>query len=296
MLLNLPSPIRKLENDLSCQIFVKREDLIHQDFGGNKWRKLKYNLQDYVDGGHGCIVTFGGPFSNHIAATASICNYRNVPCVGLIRGTYEDPHNPTLLKAKAQGMQLHFIPKQEYKLKLNSPYIREVLSAYDNPLVIPEGGSNALGYKGTSEIMTEVYEQGGEFDYVIVAAGTGATAAGIIASARNEKVLVVNALRNPSLGNTIQDWLPEERGNWTVTSDYTFGGFAKVTSELLDFISDMNEAYNLSLDPIYNGKAFYAMMDLVSKNYFSQKSRILYIHTGGHQGMVAYKYREGRKK
>lgn len=292
--LNIPSPIIRLDHPsvraVDCELYVKREDLIHPDFGGNKWRKLKYNIEQYKKGSYSNLITFGGAFSNHIAATASICNKAGIPCTAIIRGGQVDENNPTLIKAEKLGMNLFRVSRAEYKQKEKADTVKAHLAKHAKPLVIPEGGSNRNARKGVMELMEEVHAEGVGFDYLVVSAGTGMTAAGIISGSISEEVLVINALKNESLKTEINSFLEEPKDNWSIHSDYTFGGYAKVTKELSDFINQINRDLDLPLDPIYNGKAFYACLDLATKKQFRPGSKILYIHTGGLQGVTAFNY------
>lgn len=236
------------------------------------------------------MVTFGGAFSNHIAATASACHHYNIPCVGIIRGTYADPRNPTLQKAKAQGMQLHHIPKVEYKLKENSAEVQDILQLYERPYLIPEGGSNTLAMRGCAEAMDEINAYAEVFDYVILAAGTGMTAAGLISTKTSQKIIVVNVLKNIGLEDTITSHLIRPTSNWSVNNDFHCGGYAKTTPELIDFINRFNAQYNILLDPIYNGKAMRAAIAMIESRAFPEGARILYVLTGGQQGVTGYNY------
>ena len=288
--LRLPSPIQPLLTHPSgVELYIKREDLIHPLYGGNKWRKLKYNLNRYREGGYNQLVTFGGPFSNHIAAVALACQEAGIPCVGLIRGTYVDADNPTLDTAKLAGMKLIHLRKEIYKEKEGAAPVQEILSQWTRPLVIPEGGSNAEGFRGCAELAEEIASQGYDFDYVVVPAGTGTTAAGII-SKSTAQVLVINVLKNPALEEVISGQL-SGTVEWRLFSEYHFGGFAKVDQVLVDFINQFYNEYRINLDPIYNGKGVFALMDLLSKGHFPKGSKVLYVLTGGLQGIRAYNYR-----
>ena len=291
--LQLPSPIQQPKSDTdTVQLQLKREDLIHPAFGGNKWRKLKYNLQKFNIGSYSHLVTFGGAFSNHIAATAAVGAYFSIPTIGIIRGSYVDENNVTLGKAKAQGMRLFPISREAYKMKEQSPEFQRIIKGYSRPLVVPEGGSNQHGFKGCQEIMQEVQQQQEQpYDYVVVPAGTGMTASGVISTSLKENILVVNVLKNAGLEATIRAELGKEQNNWSVLSDYHFGGYAKVKPELIDFINAYYKEHRIALDPIYNGKALYAVYDLIEKNHFPVGSRILYLLTGGQQGIAAYNSR-----
>ena len=155
--LNLPSPIELLTRFSPYnEVYIKREGLIHSKFGGNKWRKLKYNIDQFRQQGFQTLITFGGPFSNHIAATAAICYKFSIPCIGIIRGSYIDVSNPTLSEARDNGMILHHVPKDAYKLKEASEAVNEIISSYNKPMLIPVGGNNASGRKGMKDLMNEI--------------------------------------------------------------------------------------------------------------------------------------------
>ena len=153
--MNLPSPIQRLYDPIwenqEIELYIKREDLIHPIVNGNKYRKLKYNLETNPK----CIITFGGAFSNHIHATASAGKLYNIPTVGIIRGEL-DENNPTLLHARSCGMDLRFIDRSTYKLKEKSDVAKSIIAEYNESLILPEGGNNALARKGTSEVVIEI--------------------------------------------------------------------------------------------------------------------------------------------
>ncbi len=289
----LPSPIEVITHpsleDFDGALYIKREDIIHKEFGGNKWRKLVYNLHEFDKGNYSHIVTLGGPFSNHIAATAQACFTFGYPSVGIIRGRMIDPNNPTLNKAKEAGMELRHISKEEYRIGNKSEVVNQILNEYPQPYFIPEGGSNQLAINGVSELMNEVHQQEERFDTVVVAAGTGTTAAGIIRESK-EEVIVINVLKNQSLHDTIVSKLNVAKNEkWQVNHDYHFGGFAKTTEELISFINRFKTETGIQLDPVYTGKAMYATLDLIAKKQLEGR-RILFVHTGGLQGIIAYNY------
>lgn len=290
--LNLPSPTERLPDFCNpYEVYIKREDLIHDDFGGNKWRKLKYNIDQYYTNGHEVMITFGGPFSNHIAATAAVCAQYEIPSVGIIRGTYVDTENPTLIKAAELGMKLYHVPKEAYKFKANAPLIKELLDSYDNPMLIPEGGNNQLGITGMRDLMAEIKDYELDFDIIGVAAGTGATSAGIIKYAGiNTRIKVINVLKNGSLKNEISGQVIDSSVGWNVLSDYHFGGYAKTTESLQQFAQQFYNDYGIYLDPIYNAKLFFAMKDLMKSESLPKDSKVLIINTGGQQGIDAHEY------
>ena len=290
--LNIPSPIEQLTGFSDfCNVYIKREELIHSDFGGNKWRKLKYNIKEYYEKGYGVMITFGGPFSNHIAATAAVCAVYDIPSVGIIRGTYNDPNNPTLIEAKKRGMQLHHVPKDAYRLKTDSVIISDIIQSYDKPLVIPEGGNNVEGMYGMKDLASEIENYNIDFDVIGVAAGTGATSAGIIKYSESHAVIkVINVLRNKSLAGYIGTQVDRTSNDWQVIGDYHFGGYAKTTQELQSYALQFADTYNVHLDPVYNSKLFYAMHDMMSQRMINEGSDVLIINTGGYQGIEAYNY------
>ncbi|NNE14928.1 MAG: pyridoxal-phosphate dependent enzyme, partial [Saprospiraceae bacterium] len=279
--------IDTFENNID--LYVKNESQIHPEFGGNKWRKLKYNLQNYFDRKHDHIVTFGGAFSNHIAATAAVCHSLKIPCTGIIRGTYEDENNPTLLRAKSNGMSIHHITKEAYKLKEHSQEFRSIISTFEKPLILPEGGSNDLAKKGVHEVIDEITDQ--DFDNIILPSGTGMTTSGIIEQApKTMHVIGVNVLKNKSLDEMVSSNLDNSDCSWEINHDYHFGGYAKVSDKLQSFAQEFYDKYDLVLDPIYNSKMMYGILDMIKHGKFRDRSKLLAINTGGLQGVRGYEY------
>ncbi len=290
---NTPSPIQTLKDfSKGVNVYLKREDLIHTEYGGNKWRKLKYNISKYVKSDYNCLLTFGGPFSNHIASTAAICDDYDIPSIGLIRGQYKDVNNPTLNKAKAHGMKLYHLSKEEYTLKENASIINDLKDKYGPLLIIPEGGNNYEGMMGMKGMMQELSSYNEcDFDTIVVAAGTGTTASGIIEwSNENQHIYVINTLRNQSLTETIKNNLSIDKDNWEVVHDYHFGGFARVNNDLRLFAQSIWDRYGIPLDPVYNSKMMFAIHDMISNDLIHDRHNILLVHTGGHQGIAAYNY------
>lgn len=267
--------------------------MIHPLFGGNKWRKLKYNIEAFKNSDHSCIVSFGGTFSNHISALAHICDYHNIPCVGLIRTDTIDEDNPTLQTVRKCGMKLHSVSRAEYRLKEKSEQVQDILDMYPGAYLVPEGGSNRLARQGVSEILEEFRDE--DYDYVMVAAGTGMTAAGIITSLDPAcRLIAVNVLKNRSLDDSIKSYLEAEHNNWQVDHEHHFGGYAKVPDELIEFYHHFYTDYKIELDPVYNAKLMYAAFDLIKNGDIAPSSRVLCIHTGGLQGIRAYEYLSGK--
>ena len=267
---------------------LRREDLVHPHISGNKYRKLKYNIAFAKANGHKTLLTYGGAYSNHIAATAAAGQAYGFDTVGIIRGEEMGDQlertlreNKTLAFAVAQGMQLKFISRQEYKEKGTDRFRESLLSQFEPYYELPEGGTNLLAIKGCKEILTP---EDKDYDYICCPAGTGGTAAGIIeATGPGQKVLVFSALKGAFLKTEIQNYT--SKNNWEVMTGYHLGGYAKVTPALVAFINAFKAQYNIPLDPIYTGKMMYGLFDLIKKDHFSQNTRILAVHTGGLQGI-----------
>lgn len=266
------------------QIFIKREDLIHPFVSGNKFRKLKYNLIEAKVQKKQTLLTFGGAFSNHIAATAAAGKEYGFKTIGIIRGEElidKIDKNPTLAFAKAQGMQLHFISREKYKLKESEDFQNTLTERFGDFYLLPEGGTNALAVKGCEEILTK---EDAVFDYICLPVGTGGTMAGIVNSSKpHQKIMGFSALKGNFLENEIKKWTTKT--NWEITDAYCFGGYARINLELVDFINEFKNKTGIPLDPIYTGKMMYGIFERVKTGFFSKNSRILAIHTGGLQGI-----------
>ena len=269
-------------NSISVQI--KREDLIHPFVSGNKFRKLKYNLLQAKEENQETLLTFGGAFSNHIAAVAFAGKEKGFKTIGIIRGDElgsKIAENPTLSFAQNCGMQLEFISREEYRLKSESSFLENLKAKFGSFYHIPEGGTNALAIKGCQEILTE---DDAEFDYICCSIGTGGTISGIINSVLpHQKVLGFPALKGDFLKEEIHNFTQNE--NWELITEYHFGGYGKVNEALIGFINQFYTENQIPLDPIYTGKMVFGVIDLIQKNYFPAKSKILLIHTGGIQGI-----------
>ncbi len=277
---------------------VKREDLLHEHISGNKFRKLYYNIIEAKEAGYNTLLTFGGAFSNHIAATAAAGNEYGLKTIGVIRGDELGRNlgktlneNPTLQFAHTQGMSFHFVSRSAYRQKTNPDFIRNLFQIFGNFYLVPEGGTNQLAIKGTEKILTP---EDVAFDYICSAIGTGGTIAGIInSSAKHQKVLGFPALKEQFLEKNINEYV--NKRNWELIRDYNFGGFAKIEKKLVDFINTVHSLHNLPLDPIYTGKMMFGIIDLIKKDYFPKGSKILAIHSGGLQGRLGMNIRLKKK-
>ncbi len=269
---------------LTSQIFLKPEYAIHPTVSGNKIRKLKYNLDKFKKGNYEGILTFGGAFSNHIAATAAAGNTLGIPTIGVIRGmevSAKIGSNRTLSYAQKYGMKLEFISRAEYKLKTKKSYLASLESKYPNYYIIPEGGTNRLAVKGCEEILADEDRQ---YDVICCAVGTGGTLSGIInSSLPHQKIIGFPALKGAFLKQDICKFA--KQSNWDLCQDYHFGGYAKVHLNLIKFINRFKREFKIPLDPIYTGKMLFGVFDMMDKGMFSKSQKVLAIHTGGLQGI-----------
>lgn len=267
----------------SVEITIRRDDLLHPFVSGNKFRKLKYNLEHIKKNGFEGIVTFGGAFSNHIAATAAAAFLKGIKSVGIIRGEeLNKSSNPTLQFASDNGMEFLFISRENYTLRNQTEFISTIQKQFPNYFIVPEGGSNKFAILGCEEILTA---SDNNFDYITCACGTGATIAGIInKTPDNTTVLGFAALNDFSIEDSIKNWSTNNK-TWQLIYDYNLGGYAKTNDGLILFINDFFNKFEIPLDPVYTGKMFYGIFDMIDTRRIAQGSRVLAIHTGGLQGI-----------
>ena len=264
---------------------IKREDLLHPFVSGNKFRKLKYNVLQAKAENQSVLLTFGGAFSNHIAAVAYAGKEQGFETIGVIRGDElrdKISENPTLSFAQECGMRFEFVTREAYRHKTETAFIEQLQAQFGSFYLVPEGGTNNLAVKGCEEILTEF---DAHFDFVCSAVGTGGTISGLINSALpHQKVLGFPALKGDFLQNEIHKFVNNK--NWELITDYHFGGYGKVTTEFIEWMNWFYAQTGIPLDPIYTGKMVFGVMDLIQRNYFPPKSKILMIHTGGLQGIA----------
>lgn len=274
------------------ELFIKREDLIHPLVSGNKFRKLKYNITEAKKLKKKSILTFGGAFSNHIAATAVAGKLAGLKTFGVIRGeelglnlkkTFEE--NATLREAQENGMKFHFVSRELYRQKSSFGFIEKMKNKWGDFYLVPEGGTNCLAVEGCEEILTE---EDAQFDYVCAAVGTGGTISGLIKSLKkHQKVFGFPALKGTFLSEEIRKYTIR-KDNWKLQKHYHFGGYAKYNEELIAFINDFSEATGVLLDPVYTGKMMFGILDLIKKDTFTEGTKVLAIHTGGLQGIEGF--------
>ncbi|WP_242929516.1 1-aminocyclopropane-1-carboxylate deaminase/D-cysteine desulfhydrase [Pontibacter vulgaris] len=296
----MEAPLQKISDPVlqqhGVELWLKREDLLHPTISGNKWRKLKYNLQQARQLAKDTLLTFGGAYSNHIAATAAAGAEFGFKTIGIIRGEEHLPLNPTLSFATFCGMQLQYVSREDYRKKQEPEFLAELSAKYNQPYLIPEGGTNALAVKGCTEIISDIAI---DYDYICCASGTGGTIAGIIAGLQGQKqVLGFPALKGgeflqQEIEQLILAYNGKQYSNWQLITDYHFGGYAKVKPELLAFIKQFQEQHHIPLEPVYTGKMLFGIYDLIRQGYFPEGSRVIAIHTGGLQGNAGFKERLG---
>ena len=271
-----------LLNDLNCELFIKRDDLIHPEISGNKLRKLFYNLKFCQDQNLKGIVTYGGAFSNHLLATASAAKLAGIQAIGKVRGDeLHSNSNEVLKRCHALGMQLEFLKRSEFSTQKHFSGILEIKG--NSYLSIPEGGANLQGVLGCSELVQELPC---DFDYYCIAQGTTTTSIGLALSIpKNSKLIVVPVLKGfdskaemkAIIGETKFDSIEEKL---IVLDEFHFGGYAKTTDELLNFISEFNNQNGFEIEPVYTGKAMFALVHYLISNNIRNK-KVLFVHTGG---------------
>ena len=274
----IPIPLEK-----NITLFIKREDLIHPEISGNKFWKLFYNINHYLEKNpeKPFIITFGGAFSNHIAAVAALGKESGIPTLGIIRG--EELHdrwqeNPTLKTAADNGMEFRFVTRQEYSDK--NQLTENLQIEFSNALIIPEGGTNHQAVKGVQHMLNEGTKS---FDYLCTAVGTGGTVAGLSKFAEeHQQVLGFKAVNDPTLEDEVFKSSGKKNFNLFEAHD---GSYGKITDENIRFINNFSEYYGIQLDPVYTGKMMRLIFRLIEEDFFPENARILAFHTGGLQGI-----------
>ena len=286
------TPVQEIKTDVleraSVRLLIKREDLNHPFVSGNKWWKLKYNLEEAIRLKHDALLTFGGAYSNHIFATAAAAFEMDMKSIGIIRGEETLPLNRTLTFAKEKVMRLHYVSRQEYRRQAEDDFTENLRKRFGDFYSIPEGGTNALAVKGCEEFAKKILIEI-EFNYLCLPVGTGGTMAGIVAGLGGEKeVIGISILKkgeflNDAINALLKKIYSTSYGNWCLLTSYDHGGYAKVTKELSAFIDEMLETHNLPLDTVYTGKLLWAVMEEVKRGRFRRGSTVLVVHTGGLQ-------------
>lgn len=283
----LPSPLQEIEDDRfsrhGLRLLLKRDDLIHPELVGNKWRKLVPNIEAAAGRP---LVTFGGAYSNHLRATAAAGRLLGIPTVGVVRGQElaDRPLNSSLARCVADGMRLHFVDRATYRRKAEPGTADSVLRAVgaEDAYVVPEGGSNVAAVRGCRTLGTELQ---GRADVVAVACGTGGTLAGLAAGlAPGQRALGMSVLRGGFLTSEVQA-LQERtfgarRGGWTVDDRFHFGGYARTTPALDAFADDFEARHGLPVERLYVAKLLYGLVTLADEGTYPRGTTIAAVVTG----------------
>lgn len=295
-----PSPLQLLPEhpgaDAGIRLYVKRDELLHPVVQGNKWRKLAPVLPVVEADFPGGIVTFGGPFSNHLQAVAAAGRAFGIATTGIVRGQHADPGNPTLSAARADGMTLRLIAKKDYDALKNDP--ETLRRDYPGACILPEGGATRQAAENCAAISREIIEQLTLPDeaplFICTPAGTGCTAAGVVQGfgERAGQVLVFPVVNHGFDAAQILRFLPENASEFVprfrIIPDYEFGGFAKQHPVLLDFVERFHQTTGILPDPVYTAKMFFGVFDLLSRGFFPPESTVVMLHTGGLQGWAGF--------
>jgi 1-aminocyclopropane-1-carboxylate deaminase len=283
----LPSPLEQVHDDrlagAGLFLYLKRDDLINPEIPGNKWRKLKYNIELAVTQGHSRLLTFGGAYSNHIRATAAAGYYFGFDTVGIIRGEEHLPLNPSLEYAQSRGMRLAYLDRAAYRQKTSLPALEQLRERFGRFYLLPEGGSNAPAARGCAEIPAEI---GQPFDVICCPCGTGGTLAGIAHSLEDGQRALGFAVLRP--GEFLARQAAELQAqafdatsaNWSIEYGFHFGGFAKRKLALDEFIADFRERHGLTLDWVYTAKMMYGIYALAANGAFPEGTVIVAVITG----------------
>ena len=282
--------IEELHDELFTEkqvtVSILRLDKIHPVISGNKLFKLHYFLEEAIAGKHDTIVTFGGAYSNHLAATAHACNLLQLKTVGIVRGEKPAQLTHTLLQCMQDGMQLQFISRQEYAKKETAVFNKALIAEFGECIIIPEGGYHPLGARGAALIMDLIKDN--NYTDICVASGTATTLAGLLMAAKpTQKVVnfpVLKEIKDNKIRVKELTGNSHEFKNLLILNQYHFGGYAKKTETLIKFMNDCWLQYKLPLDFVYTAKMFFGVIDSIKNGIFEAGSKILCVHTGGLQG------------
>jgi len=284
---SLESPIL---SNAGISLRMWREDLNHPFISGNKWWKLKYNLETARKQGHVQLLTFGGAYSNHLYATAAAAHELGFKSIGIVRGEEALPLNATLAFCKSKGMHLHYISRGQYREKDSEAFVQYLRDKFGEFYLIPEGGTNALAIKGCEEWAHQIREVE-DFDYLCLPVGTTGTMAGMVNALTDKSIVGFSSLKGGDfLKEKMKQWLTHDINNWQIRTEYHFGGYAKVKNDLRDFIVDFEKEHQIPLDPVYTAKMMYGVFGLIKAGRFERQSKILALHTGGLQGRAGFSF------
>ncbi len=291
------SSVQKINHQLfikrKLNVHIKRDDLIHPIISGNKWRKLKYNIEYAKNEGYEGILSFGGAYSNHIHALAYATKQQCIKSIGIIRGEQHYQKNSTLSQAINWGMNCQFVDRKTYRLRNNAEYLADLQQQYVNYFIVPEGGSNTLALPGVGEVITELNQQL-NYDTLILPVGSGGTFSGLINADRGQHELLgiavlkeadhIQQQMQPLLNKTNTVASPSNR-KWQLLKDFHRGGYAKFSKEDEQKIYQFSQETGILFEPVYSGKMVLALLDLIANDYFTAGQTIVLLHTGGLQGL-----------
>ena len=280
---------QKIENELTLShkvnLYLLRLDTIDFYSGGNKLFKLKYNLEEAQKQGFKKILTFGGAWSNHLAAAASV-NSSSLPIIAVVRGEEPKIYSDTLNYCKEKGVELHFVSRVDYRNKIEPFFIDTLKNKFGDFYLLPEGGSNELAVKGCKEIIDYIPV---DFDYICTPVGSGGTLAGITTALKaHQQAIGFSALKGADYltdeVNKLIENSESQNSKFSIINEYHFGGYAKTTAELLSFKTDFENQFNVPLDFVYTSKMMYGIFDSIKRGNFKEDLTVVAIHTGGLQG------------
>ena len=280
-----PSPLDRIAIPGSPLVFIKRDDRIHPQWGGNKWRKLKYHLESYRSDSYSGMISFGGIHSNHLFALAALCHEEGIPMKAYIRGHDPLPLTPTLEALNRWRVRVESMNTDEYREQ------KRIYGFRNGWMIIPEGGSDELALRGVSELADEIVAQLPETTHVLVPVGSGGTIAGLILELP-EHIQIFGVV--PMKAEGMNDDLTARfariagRSNWQLIHNYHYGGFGKFHPEVIRIMQSWVANYQVPLDPVYTAKMALALEDLMKRGIFPEESRVVLIHTGGLQGIKGY--------
>ena len=284
--LNLPSPLELFtppwEGAERVTMYVKRDDAIHPIISGNKWRKLKYALQQVPNNTSG-IVSFGGGYSNHLHALGFVCAKLNIPFHAIIRGDYRQHPTPMIKDLTDIGASIHYVNKITYQRRNDVDYLQDLQAQFPNMVIIPEGGSQHAAIRGVQEMVQEIDLP---FDSIIAPVASGATLAGIVSSlSPSQSAHGIGVLKGEGyLESLVLQFLPQQTNPFTIHHQFHCGGYAKIPTYLADFCEDFNQTMPFKIEGVYSGKVFWALKQMLAEHAFAPHQRIVIVHTGGIQG------------
>lgn len=291
---NFNAPVEELNNEIFSEkeisVNVLRLDKIHPVISGNKIFKLHFFINEAVQSLHQSVITFGGPYSNHLVATAYACKLFHLKCTGIVRGEKPEVLSDTLQQCKRYGMQLKFISRASYMQKEEKSFLKNLISEFGESIIIPEGGYHPVGAMGAALIPEQIKTE--TYTHFCTAVGTGTTLAGLLNGTKTQHIIGVPVLKGMNDVETRLNFLcnhVNHQHRFEIFNNYHFGGYAKKTPELINFMNNLWLQHQIPTDFVYTGKLFFAIFDKISSNYFRKKSKILCLHTGGLQGNSSLK-------